>query len=353
MSAAPAAADAGARSPPRSRHRGRLLVFVALLVLLLLAALSIPWWLDARRVAGLALAQADAATGLDWSFDGEPELRWRPQPWLALPGLAARDGQGRVVLAAERLELALPWSTLRGESLRIEALRIKAPVIDVEAALEAWNARAEGDIAALPVLEGLLLSDGRLHWRGTGIDQIQLSLPRFKTGEPMALEVSGRAPFGFRIELAATPQIGPLRLEALRLSLSGDGPMPEARLNGRLQFAPWQLQAEGELAAWPSGWPPLPAPLDATAPLRFDLAQAGGSAMDSPARLRLSMPGASAEAEAQPRALLDWWRSTPRPHLPPLRLQARSETLEFDGLRLDGVQFEIEEAGAAEAGRAE
>lgn len=326
--------------------RRLFLVFAALLVLLLLAALLAPWWFDARRVAGLALDRAGTATGLDWRIDGEPELRWRPQPWLALPGLAVRDGQGRVVLAARRLELALPWSTLRGESLRIEALRIDAPVIDLDAALDWWSAQAETESPALPELNGLVLSDGRLHWRDASIDHLQLALPRFKAGEAMALEVSGRAPFGFRIELAAIPQTEPLRLEALRLSLSGEGPVPEARLNGRLQFAPWQLQAEGELAAWPTSWPALPAPLDASTPLQFELAQAGGTAMDSPARLRLSMPDASAEAEAQPRALLDWWRSTPRPRLPPLRLQARTEALEFNGLRLDGVQFEIEEAGA-------
>lgn len=383
MSAAPAAAGTGARSsvsrPPRRDLKRLLLVFAALLVLLLLAVLSAPWWFDARRVAGLALDRAGTATGLDWRIDGEPELRWRPRPWLALPGLEIRDTQGRSVFAARRVELALPWSTLRGEALRIEALRIDAPVIDVDAALDWWSAQPEAEIATLPELDGLLVTDGRLHWSGTGVDQLQLALPRFKAGEAMALEASGRvslrarpstpqgesnagpadpagpeastrAPFRFRVVLQATPLDEPLRLEEITLSLSGDGPVPDATLAGRLQFAPWQLKAEGALPAWSAAWPPLPAPLsENAAPIAFAITQDGVSATDAEAVLTLRRADAAIELRGAPGELVAWSKADDAPLLPPLAGHAELPAVELDGVRLEGIRIEIDESDAGTA----
>lgn len=360
-------------APPRAPRRGLRrapIVLAVLLLALLLAALSAPWWFDAHRVAGLALGRAGTATGLEWRIDGVPELHWRPRPWLALPGLEARDAQGRSLLAAKRVELALPWSTLRGESLRIEALRIDAPVIDLDAALDWWKAQPAGEVATLPELDGLLVTDGRLHWRGNGVDQIQLALPLFKAGEAMALEASGRvqaaapaatagdpagsppgrAPFGFRVVLQATPQVAPLRLEALHLSLSGDGPVPDAALAGRLQFAPWQLKAEGQLPAWPAAWPALPAPLSGNAaPIAFAITQDGVSATDAEAVLTLRRADAAIELRGVPGELVAWSDAEDAPLLPPLAGHAELPAVELDDVRLEGIRIEIDgsDVGAA------
>lgn len=349
-----------------SGRRRFLIVLATLAGLLLLAALSAPWWFNARQVTALALERAGTATGLEWRIDGEPELRWRPRPWLALPALTIRDAQGRRVLAAERVELALPWTTLRGDDLRIEAIRIEAPDIDLDAALDWWNAQPETRDTALPVIDGLRVVRGRLLSGGTRVEGIDLALPRFAIGEPMALDVSGRvsvmqadgasahapaAPFRFELNLDATPQAGPLRLESLRLVLDGDGPVPPVNATGRLQFAPWQLRLEGEAARWPAAWAALPAPLSAsTAPLAFVLVQEGSDALDAEARLHVRRDGAELHAELRPQAVLAWLDDEAAALLPPLRAQAALPLLEMDGIRLEGVSVQIEsiEPGSAD-----
>jgi hypothetical protein len=350
---------------PRPGLRRALKLGALLLLGLLLVALSAPWWFDARRVATLALDRAGAATGLDWRIEGEPELQWRPKPWLALPGLAVRDAQGRLVLGARRLELAVPWSTLRGESLRIEALRLDAPEVDLDAAIDWWNAQPPAAQLTLPVLDGLRIDDGRLRSGGMRIDGLQVSLPRFAIGEPMALLARGRVtpaatadatapadPVDFAIELGATPQADPLRLDALKMALSGTGPVPAAQASGRLQFAPWQLQFEGEIAAWPAAWPALPAPVsDSASPLAFRLAQDGESALAAEAALSLRRDDAHLEARLQPAALLDWLDSDSAAVLPPLAATATAPRIEMDGMTLDGVRIDLQEiAPPAEAG---
>lgn len=368
---APAAAGAGARSaarPPRRWLRRALPPLAVLLLALLLVVLTAPWWFDARRVATIALDRAGAATNLDWRIEGEPELRWRPRPWLALPGLEVSDAQGRLVLGAERLELALPWTTLRGESLRIEAIRLDGPRINLDAALEWWNAQPPDEAASMPELDGLLVSDGRIRWGATRIDGLELSLPHFAIGQPMRLLATGRvtlpakeagataaAPFDISIDLHAMPQAGPLRLEALQLALSGSGPVPAAQATGRLQFAPWQLALDGALAAWPAVWPALPAPISAsTAPLAFTLTQDGESARAAEAALTLSRDDAHVEARLQPAALLGWLDSDSAAVLPPIAAKATLPSLDIDGIRLEGISIAIDEvAPGAEAAAAD
>lgn len=363
----------GAAPPPRSRwRRGAAIAFAVAVLIAIVAAVSLPWWFDARRVAALALAEADAATGLEWSFAGEPALRWRPQPWLALPGLVARDRQGRTVVRAERLEFALPWATLRGESLRIEAITLTAPDIDLDAALDGWRALPPGD-GVLPVLDGLSIIEGRLRWSGGRLEALELALARFAVGEPMRLEASARvvltpppsglprpapeAPdtawgtgesFDVRLQLDATPEAAPLRLESLALSVSGTGPVPATTARGRLQFAPWQLGLSGEIAAWPQAWPALPPPLsEGSTPLVFIVAQAGPSALAAEARISARRDDAIFDARLVPQTLIDWLTDEGAAPLPPLRASASLPRVEFDGAMLEGVRVHLDDSSMA------
>lgn len=344
--------------PPSARRRGCrrvALAFAAAPLLLIIAAASAPWWFDARRVATLALDQAESATGLRWSSDGEPALRWRPEPWLALPGLVARDAQGRTVIAAERLELALPWATLRGETFRIASIAITAPVVDLDAAIDGWNAQPPGD-GALPVLDGLRVTRGRLHWRGGALENFDLTVPRFALGEPLRATLSGRlalrgdapaatpAPFEFSAELDATPQKDPFRLDALRIALAGTGPVPTATATGALQFTPWALTAAGEIASWPEAWPALPPPLAASpSPLTFEITQAGPPALAAEASILLRRDETRVDAALVPERLLAWLDDPAAAALPPLRASAALPRIELDGVALEGVTLELAE----------
>ena len=347
------ATRASDRLPRRRAARVGLRALAALVVVVMAAALTAPLWFDARRVATLALARADAATGLTWSFDGDPELRWRPQPWLALPRLAARDAEGRTVLSAERLELSLPWSTLRGETVRVEAIALTAPRLDLDAALAWWQRLPDGD-GALPVLDGFAIDRGEIVAPGLRFSAVEIDLPHFSLGVPLRLVASARvepapageppvpAPFDVRLALDAVPLGAPFRLDAMAITLSGTGPVPTAVATGRLQPAPWQLDVAGEIARWPEAWPALPPPLsEGDAPLAFAIAQAGDVAMEAPAAISVRRDGSRIDATLVPAALRAWIDGRDASPLPPLQGQAILPRLVVEGASLEGVSVEI------------
>jgi hypothetical protein len=368
VSPVPPAAPEGTEAPrpPRRALRRGLLVVGLLLLVLLIAALSSPWWFNARRVADLALAQAGSATGLEWSYEGEPTLRWRPQPWLSVPDLRVRDAQQRTLLAAETLEIAVPWSTLRGESLEVDALRLVAPDIDVDAALAWWNAQPAGDATALPQLDGLSISRGRLRWSSGSVEDVALTLPRFAVGEPMALDLSGRValanaesnvgapppaaptappPFDLAIGLRAMPQADPLRFESLALDLGGSGPVPSVTATGQLRLDPWTFDATGTIAAWPDAWPTLPSPLSASAaPIAFTVTQRGESALAAELSVSLSRDEVRVDARGVPDQVLAWLDDADAAALPPLYGTATLPAVDVDGVRLEGVSVELGDA---------
>ena len=350
------AVASGPPDPPRSARRllRRSLVAVApLLALLLAAALSSPWWFNAGRVADFALAQAGASTGLNWSYEGQPALRWRPRPWLTLPGLRIEDAEGRALLTAEQLDIALPWSTLRGEALQVDALKLTAPDIDLAAAIAWWQSQPASDGSALPQLDGLVITRGRLRWPGGRLHELELTLPRFAVGQPLALQLAGRvtheaaqggAPFALSAALDALPRPAPLRLDGLELRVDGTGPIPSLIAGGTLQFAPWALDAQGEIAAWPSDWPALPPPLsNSISPLAFTLTQRGESAMTAGTGLLLSRDEHHVEAHGTADRLAAWLDDANAAALPPLRVHAMLPLVEIDGARLEGVTIDLDD----------
>lgn len=350
MSPAPAVApDAKVTRPPRRWWRRVLASVGVVAALAFVAALTAPWWFNARRVADLAVAQAGTATGLAWSYDGEPALRWRPKPWLSLPGLRAREADGRLVLAAERLEIALPRSTLRGDSVRIDALHLVGLDLDLDAAVAWWKARPASDDAPWPELDGLALTGGRVHWPEGALQDLELTLPRFAIGERMALALRGRvidaetAAFALSMQVDATPEAGPLRLESVELHLDGTGPISPIVARGRLQVTPWRLDAAGEIASWPASWPALPAPLSGSvSPLVFTLKQDGESAMTAYTTVIVERDGVRVEASGTAEAVMAWRDDERAAALPPLALRAALPSLELNGARLDGVTIELD-----------
>ncbi|GAB3734497.1 hypothetical protein GCM10028794_13020 [Silanimonas algicola] len=346
-----AAATPDAPRPPR-RWRRPALGAVGLLAAALVAVLSLPWWLNARRAADLALVQLEASTGLDWSYGDEPAIRWRPQPWLSLPRLEGRDANGRTVLAAARIEIAVPWATLRGESLRVDALHLDAPALDLEAASDWWDARPAGDAAHLPWIDGLRITRGRVMWSRGALQDLELSLPRFAIDEPIALSLGGRmvgttagdaSSFPLSIRLLATPREAPLRLEGFELWVDGTGPIAPAVARGRLQLAPWVLEANGELASWPEAWPALPAPLSASrSPIVFTLTQHGGTPTTAATQLALSRDSHRVETDGTPDSVMAWLADRDAAALPPLRIRAEIPSLDLDGVRLEGVTVALD-----------
>lgn len=337
-------------SRPRRALRWLWRVLAALVVLVILAVLSAPWWFDAQRVAALALAQASSATGLSWTMTGQAELRWQPAPWLALSGISASDEAGIKVLTADRLEVALPWSTLRGEALVIDALQIDGLDLDLDAALAWWEAQPAGESAELPTLSGLSIINGRLRWASGRIEDFRISVPRFAPESPVEAAIAGRLfidespEIAFAIALTATPRTAPLRFEALQLQLTGDGPLPSLSASGDYQPEPWALTLNGELPQWPAAWPTLPDPLAASdQPFIFALSQRGSGLLDSPTQLRLRREDVELALVVTPAELLTWLDAENAGVIPPLVGRAQIPALTVEGAQLQGVDIRLDE----------
>jgi len=160
------------------------------------------WLLQPERSVPVLLGRVGAALDLDIAATGENTGRLRGTPQLVLRDVVARErGGGRVLLRAERVLIALPWSTLRslGDDLVVRRVELDAPRLDL-AVLQDWLAnRPPSGEARIPTLtDGLRIRDGRLDggagdgaspWR---IDGLAVDLPALHAERAVAARLRGR-----------------------------------------------------------------------------------------------------------------------------------------------------------------
>src|SRR5690606_30776393 len=145
-----------------TRRRVAWILAAAGLGLLLLAAflLSRP-----DRVARFALAPPAQALGLEITSSGASEYRLGGTPTAGVRAVVARlPGTATPVLAAARVLLSMPWSTLRARLADLDFTRIEldAPVLHL-AAFQAWLAsRPPGDGRVPTLREGIAVVDGTI-----------------------------------------------------------------------------------------------------------------------------------------------------------------------------------------------
>lgn len=152
----------------------RPLKIAALLLLAaaVLAALVLRHYAQPERVAALLAEHARTRLGLELKF--EPPARYSLWPRLRLqlerPRFAL-PGETAPLLALERLDVSLPWSSLRDSSLVIEELQLEKPQLEL-AALQRWLDAGDDDAAPpdlrvhLTVNDATLLRDGKALARG-------------------------------------------------------------------------------------------------------------------------------------------------------------------------------------------
>ena len=165
-------------------------------VVLALAAciVAMAYWLSRpQRISGFVVARIAAALDLEITAEGASEYRLRGTPRLALRNVIARRHGDAPLLRADRIEVSLPWSTLRsrGSDLRIARVELDRPQLDLPA-LQRWLATRPPSEQRLPTLtDGLRIRDGSIandDWR---IDGISVDLPRFAPAQPLRVRVRG------------------------------------------------------------------------------------------------------------------------------------------------------------------
>ena len=152
-------------------RRGRILLVLALIAVALLLALR--WLSRPGSVAAIITSRVGAALGLEITAGGASEYRLRGTPMLVLRDVTVREpGTKIVMLSAQRVYVALPWSTLRAGGSELVARRIEldAPRLDLPA-LQHWLATRPPSEKRLPTLtEGFLIRNGELDNNDWSID---------------------------------------------------------------------------------------------------------------------------------------------------------------------------------------
>ncbi len=271
---------------PTRRRRRWLRRLIALGIVLLLLSLLATWLLQPKQLVPLILDRAGKSLGLEITADGNAEARLRGEPQLIVRRLVAREpGAKTAILRAERVLLALPWSTLRngGKDAVIKRIELDAPVLDVPA-LQAWlSKRPPGEETKIPTLtDGLRIVDGRIDNNDWRIEGVAVTLPSLHPQKPVEARIRGRyvdaptaIPFDLAVALtrpandAGIAVFGPLTIER------GDWRLPATiQLSGPLHLGEDELTVMpaklGVSARYESGDTRLPFSLGLHGPLRFD-----------------------------------------------------------------------------------
>lgn len=224
-------------------RRARL-VLAAATVALLLAVGSLHWASRPQRLTGMLLDRLGDALGLEITASGASEYTLRGDPRLVVRNLVARQPHApEPILRAERVELVLPWSTIRARGGVHEAIRLEldAPQLDLPA-LRRWQAtRPPAEAPRVPTLtDGLSVRDGRLVGDGWSIESLAIDIPALYPGRPVHAQVEGRADAG--------TTVWPFDL-ALALSRPATDARMDARGTVEIRAPQWRLPMQLEASA--------------------------------------------------------------------------------------------------------
>ena len=227
-------------SPPRRRRIALLVLTVALALL----AFALHWVSRPDRVAALILARVGSALGLEITASGAAEYRLRGTPMLAIRDVVARKpGDPTPLLRAERIQLELPWSTIRalGADLTVRRIELDAPELDLPALQRGRATRPPStQPPRMPTLtDGLRVVRGRVIGDGWRVEAIDADLPSFAPDRAVRGRLLGRFATGavrvpFDVHAALTRP-------AARAGLGVVG-------NVTVQSAPWTMPMRTQLS---------------------------------------------------------------------------------------------------------
>lgn len=365
---------------PRARRWSRIAAVVVALLLLL------AWWvnrqLEPERLTRTVLSRAGAQLQLDLRFAGKPEYALRPEPRLLLPGFSARGRDGVVFLSARRVEVSLPWATLTGGEPVITRLELDAPRLDV-AGLQRWLATQPPTPFKVPTLsDGLVVHDGVVVGDGWQLRKLALQLPTLRDGKRAQLAANGafvqpgttvgfdaqvdlasaglRSAFDLESTLAIVRTPKPLHaavqatgryalgdvLDTLnldRLAVQADSPLPS--FDGRGSLASGKSLAfnvSAVLRDWPRDWPQLPGSLAGKgARLPIAISYGGDTGLNGLLSLHAQREATLLDARLRVPEFMRWFDQPGASPLPPLAATLKTPALEFDGVKLEGVEVEL------------
>ncbi len=260
-------------------------VAIVVAIVLVLLAIAGGYLLQPQRASALLLDRIGKSLGLEITASGKASYRLRGTPQLVLRDVVAqRPGDATALLRADRVFVAVPWSTIRarGSDLTVQRIELDAPILDMPA-LQRWQAtRPQGETRIPTLIDGLQLVRGRIDNDGWRVDGINLELPSLAPGKSLNAHLQGRyldppTTLPFDLDVALTKPANDAGLAAIgKATLEGDGWKMRAQihLSGPLHFGVDEvsmLPAKiGISARYLSKDSNLPFTLGAAGPLHFD-----------------------------------------------------------------------------------
>ena len=233
--------------------RRRRLALLSLAVLLLAGAGLLHWLLQPQRLAPALLDMAGNALGLEITASGIGEYRLRGTPQLVVRGVVAREpGAATPLLAAERILIAVPWSTLRarGRELTAARLELDAPVFDLAAFRHWLDQRPPGETRMPTLTDGVLIRAGRIQGDGWTLERIDLRIPDLAPRRPLRGQLQARyrgsgleVPMDLAFHLARLGEDGGVGIAGQATPASQDWRLPvRLRLSAYLRRAASRLE---------------------------------------------------------------------------------------------------------------
>jgi hypothetical protein len=323
--------------------------------------LALPWSTLRARGADLTLARIELDAPV---FDLPAFQRWqatRPPSETRIPtltdGLRIRDG----IVANDdwRIEgLAVDLPGLHPD--RLLRMRVRGRYLDPPLSIPADLAIAVANPARLAQGGASGVAGvGGIDFAGEGWrvpSRVALSGP-LRLGKDSALVKPMRFGMSARYESDSTrlPFVlglhGPMafnnatwRVVPMQLVLRGEDLVPDVGGRGSLALGrQLKLHLAGDIAAWPAGWPALPAPLaQSTSPLPFALDYAGRMDLADVVSLALRRDATRFDGRFRIADVTAWANAKARgPLLPPLSGNLHTPRIDIAGARLEGVDVEI------------
>ena len=315
---------------PRRRRWGRLWLVLALV--LLAGSVGVRWLLQPEQLVPFVLTRTGDALGLEITAVGAADVRLRGTPQLVLRAVVARQpGATQPVLVADRILLALPWSTLRsrGQDLAITRVEVDRPRLDLDALMTWLDTRppSEEPVRIPRLVGGLGVSDGTVDGGAWQVEGLTLTLPSLAPDAVAHAYVRGtytdaastpkgasplRAPFNLRLQLERPAADTPVRVEGLVTPQSGTWQLPTALvLSGPLHVGDDGLRIApvkaGVRAEYRDGETRVPFTLGLHGPLRF----AGGALTLTPMHAVLGGGGVVPALQGRGALALQFTASTP------------------------------------------
>ena len=315
---------------PRRRRWGRLAV--VLVLMLLAGSAGLRWALQPEQLAPFVLARAGDALGLEITAVGVADVRLRGTPQLVVRAVVARQpGAPDPVFVADRILLALPWSTLRsrGQDLAITRVEVDGPRIHLDALMTWLDTRppSEEPVRIPRLTGGLGVTDGTVDGGAWTVEGLSLTVPSLAPDAVAHAYVRGtytdapstpagasalRAPFNLRVQLDRPAADTPVRIEGLTTPQSGTWQLPTALAmsgplhigNGGLRISPVNA---GVRAEFRDGETRVPFTLGLHGPLRF----AEGALTLTPMHAVLSGGGLVPALQGHGALALQFGASTP------------------------------------------